>query len=166
MTSDSWPRPRALVVIALLCLYAASLVRDIDAPWGGMHDWNGAFYSYLARNMLRYPIEVTRLLPTVEMGVTPPAAAEAVRYSTHPPGLVWLLTGAFAVFGVHEWAARLVPIACSLASLWLLMRITASTQGRPVAALAGVLYAVMPMAAFFGRMVDQEAVCLFFMLLA
>lgn len=163
-TSDSWPRPRPFIVLALLTLYAALLSRDAASPWIGMHDWNGAYYSYLARNMLRYPLEVTRGLPVVEMGPQPPPADEAVRYATHPPGLIWLVSGSFALFGIGEAAARLVPIACSLASLWFLMRITAGTLGRATAMLAGLIYAVMPMTTFFGRMVDQEAVLLCFML--
>ncbi|MCK6483507.1 MAG: glycosyltransferase family 39 protein [Phycisphaerae bacterium] len=163
-TSDTWPRPRPFIVLALLTLHAALLSRDAAAPWVGMHDWNGAYYSCLARNMLRYPFEVTRGLPVVEMGPHPPPVDEAVRYATHPPGLIWLISGSFALFGVSEAAARLAPIVCSLASLWLLMRITAGTLGRATAMIAGLLYAVMPMTAFFGRMVDQEAVALCFML--
>ncbi|MEE8169892.1 MAG: glycosyltransferase family 39 protein [Phycisphaerae bacterium] len=164
--SESWPRPRSAIIFVLLTLYAAGLLRGVDQPWVGMQDWNGAYFSYISRNLLRYPIETSRLLPVVEMGSIPVTDAEVQRYATHPPGLPWLLAVSFALLGVSEWAARLVPILCSLGSLWLLIRITSSTLGRPVAIVAGLLYAVMPMSTFFGRMVNHEAVVLFFVLLA
>jgi len=163
---DAWPRPRPYLVIALLCVYAMGLLRDLDQPFVGMQDWNGAFFSYVSRNLLRYPLSVTHGLPVVEMGAVAPPADHCQRYATHPPGLPWMLAGVFAVAGVSEASARLLPIVCSLAALWLFMRLTAAALGRATALLAGLIYALMPMAVFFGRMVDHEAVLLFLMMLA
>ena len=53
-----------VAAIALLCgMYAYGLTRDINEPWVGWHDWNGAFFSQLARNFLRYPFDVHRGMP-------------------------------------------------------------------------------------------------------
>lgn len=165
-TPPRWLRPRRFAAMALVALFAANLVRDVDGAWTGFHDWNGAFYSYLARNLLRYPIEVTRLLPVVAIGPTAPAADAVVRYANHPPGIEWLLAGSFALLGESEASARLVPITASLLTLWLLLRIVSATHGPAAAVLAGLFFATMPMTAFFGRMVDQEPLCLLCMMSA
>ncbi len=147
-------------------VYASGLSRELTQPWVGMHDWNGAFFSQLARNFLRYPMSLHDGMPIVAVGDAVPPAEERSIYSTHPPGLVWLVAGAFAVLGEAEWVARLVPIVASLGTLWLLMWLIDRGIGRRTAVLAGLTYAVMPMSVYFGRMVDHEAICLFCMLAA
>lgn len=166
LVPDAWPRPRPFISIAIITLYAVGLLRDLNQPWVGMQDWNGAFYSYTTRNLMRYPLAVSGGLPVVEIGPIPPPPAETQRYATHPPGLPWLLAVSFSCLGVSEASARLVPILCSLAALWLMMRVVASTMGRTTALLAGLLYAVIPMSVYFGRMVNHEAVVLCCMMLA
>lgn len=152
--------------LLLTCVYAAGLTQRIDQPWTGMHDWNGAFFSQLARNCLRYPWELHHGIPVVAMGDAVPPADERSFYATHPPGLVWLVAGAFRLLGEHEWAARLVPILASLGSLGLLVGLVREARGPQTALLTGLVYALLPMAVYFGRMVDHEAVCLFAMLAA
>lgn len=155
---------RRLLFLLPLIIYGVGLTHEIAEPWIGLHDWNGAFFSQLARNFLRYPWEIHHGMPIVAVGDAVPSPQERSIYATHPPGLVWLVAGAFQLFGEHEWAARLVPIAASLGSLALLMWIVARGWGRAMALRAGLIYSVMPMAVYFGRMVNHEAVCLFLML--
>jgi len=147
-----------LLVFAALALYAAGLTRDLTEPWVGMHDWNGAFFSQLARNFLRYPFETHAGMPIVHTGATPPTSDTGAIYATHPPGLVALVAGGFLLLGESAAAARLLPIVCSLLSLVLLIHLVARGFGRLPAIAAGVLYAVMPMSVYFGRMVNHEPV--------
>ncbi|MFQ5429729.1 MAG: ArnT family glycosyltransferase [Phycisphaerae bacterium] len=151
-------------MLALLLLYGVGLTRDAFEPWVGMHDWNGAFFSQLARNLLRYPLSLHHGMPVVAVGATVPPPEEYSIYATHPPGLVWLVAAAFKFFGESESVARLVPIAASLGSLVLLVSLVERAVGRPAALLCGLIYALMPMSVYFGRMVNHEAVCLFSML--
>ena len=153
-------------LVLLLLVYSAGLSRDLSAPWAGMHDWNGAFFSQLARNFLRYPMSVHRGMPIVAVGESVPPVEERSIYATHPPGLVWLVAGAFKVFGESETVARLVPILASLGALALLVWLVSRAYGSATAILAGLIYAVMPMPVYFGRMVDHEAICLAAMLAA
>jgi len=159
-------RIRRLGVILVTLAYAAGMLRQIDRPWTGLHDWNGAFYSQLARNLLRYPWEVHHGMPVAAVGQAVPPPMERSFYATHPPGLVWLLAGVFCFAGDAEWVARLVVILPALASLPILMWILARAAGWTTAITAGAIYAILPMTVFFGRMVDQEGVCLFLMLTA
>lgn len=153
-------------VLLLLALYAAGLTQRLTAPWSGMHDWNGAFYSQLSRNLLRYPFDVHHGMGVLAVGADVPPVGERDRYAHHPPGLVWLIAGTFRLFGESEATARVVPIAASLASLWMLIGLAARRAGRERALCAGLVFALMPMNVYFGRMVNHEAVCLCLMLAA
>ena len=144
-------------IAVVLILYAALLTRDIAQPWVGLHDWNGAFYSQLARNLLRYPFEVHHGMPVVAVGLAPPSPEECSIYATHPPGLAWLVAMSFRVFGEQEWSARLVPIVASLGALAILATAVRRRCGQATAVVFGVVFALLPMTAYFGRMVDQEA---------
>lgn len=153
-------------MLLVTAVYAAGLSRALTQPWVGMHDWNGAFFSQLARNFLRYPMSLHHGVPIVAVGQSVPPAAERSIYATHPPGLVWVVAGAFKLLGEAEWVARGVPIAASLGTLWLLIVLIDRGIGRRTALVAGLTYSVLPMSVYFGRMVDHEAVCLFCMLAA
>lgn len=153
-------------VFLLLALYATGLTQRLTAPWSGMHDWNGAFYSQLARNLLRYPFDVHHGMGVLAVGADAPPANERGLYAHHPPGMVWLTAAAFRIAGESEATARTVPIAASLASLWMLVALTARRWGRDRALCAGFVFAMMPMSVYFGRMVNHEAVCLCLMLAA
>ncbi|MCB9851549.1 MAG: glycosyltransferase family 39 protein [Phycisphaerales bacterium] len=160
--------PRRFLVWACLLVgvYGFGLTRDLSEPWYGVHDWNGAFFSQLARNFLRYPMSLHHGMPIVAAGAAIPGPEDSSIYATHPPGLVWLVAASFKVFGESEWAARLVPIVFSLGTYILLLWLTSKAHSRRIAAIAGLFYAVMPMSVYFGRMVDHEAVCLFCMVAA
>ncbi len=158
--------PIGVWMLLLLAVFAAGLCRDISEPWVGLHDWNGAFFSQLARNLLRYPTSVHHGMPLVAVGAAAPPPAECSIYATHPPALVWLVAGTFRLLGESEITARLLPILASLGSLALLVGLVRRAHGRAAARLTGAIYALMPMSVYFGRMVNHEAICLFCILAA
>ncbi|MFH1416820.1 MAG: glycosyltransferase family 39 protein [Planctomycetota bacterium] len=154
----------AVWVLVLLSVYAAGLTHGLSSPWTGMHDWNGAFFSQLGRNLLRYPLNVHHGMGVVAVGDAVPPPEERSIYAAHPPGLVWMVAGSFSVLGESERSARLVAIGSSLGALILLVWLVRVGWGGEAAVLAGLLYSVLPMSVYFGRMVDHEAVCLLCML--
>jgi hypothetical protein len=150
-------RATVVVVAALL------LSRGITAPFVGWHELNSALYAQFARNHIQYGLGYTRLYCTWGETATPPAVPD--RYLNHPP-LICLWTAVpLVVFGDHEWAARLVPIAATLGSVALLMRIVGGLGGPLVAVLSGFFLATLPLTAYFGRMIDHVAPVQFFTLL-
>jgi hypothetical protein len=165
LASPAGPTSRGGVVAAalLLAVYAAGLSRDINEPWNGLHDWNGAFYSQLSRNFLRYPWSAHHGLPLVAVGEVAPPRQRSI-YPTHPPGLVWILAIPFALVGESEWIARATAIAASLLAMALLMAAVARSRGWPLALLTGFAYAILPMTVYYGRMVNHEPYCLALML--
>lgn len=159
-------RRRTLLCLALLLTaYAVGLCRQIDEPWIRIHDWNGAFYSQLARNALRYPLDVHHGMPLVAVGENAEPQDRSI-YATHPAGLVWVIAAAFKLFGESEFAARLTAIVASLLSVALLFDLVRRWMGLPMALLAGFAYAIMPLNVFFGRMVNHEPFCMAAMLFA
>ena len=67
-------------------------------------------------------------------------------YSQKPPLLFWLINAGWLLTGVHAWTARVVTLACSLLSLFLLQRLTLRLTGSEMAArlslwfLLGAIY--------------------------
>lgn len=151
-----WP----WIVVILLVVYGVGLTRDLSEPWWGLQDWNGAFFSQLARNHLRYPWSLHQGMPVVAAGEAVPTVGEYSIYATHPPGLVWLVATAFALLGESEAVARLVPIVFSLGAFALLLCVVRRGWNTAVAVVFGLIYALLPMSVYFGRMVDHEALCL------
>lgn len=67
-------------------------------------------------------------------------------YSQKPPLLFWLINAGWLATGVHAWTARAMTLACSLATLVLVARLTKRVTGSEPAArasavlLLGMLY--------------------------
>ncbi len=86
-------------VIYLGCIVSPpSLMDDVDAV-----------QAQIARNML-------------ESGDWVTARLDGVAYLEKSPLIYWMMAGSFAIFGVHDWAAR-IPVALSAVALaWLVFR--------------------------------------------
>jgi hypothetical protein len=147
---------------AILLLAAALLSIGLREDWRLLHEDNGALFTTLALSHLRLGLAETRAHDLFVVTAT----GERFPYGHHPPGVALLVAGAFATTGSDAPAvARSVPIAFHLGSallLFSLLRRVVSTGG----ALLGLfLFAVLPMSAYFGRMVGYEPFGLFAVLL-
>jgi hypothetical protein len=154
---------RSVARAAVLAGSALLLCRGIATPFVGWHEMNSAMYSQFARNHLQYGLAYTKLYCTWGDTATPPPAPE--RYLNHPPLIALWTAVPLALLGDHEWAARLVPIASTLGSVFLLMRIVEGLGGPLLGVLAGFFFALLPLTAYFGRMIDHVAPVQLFSLL-
>ena len=119
------------------------LTLGIAKPFIGHHDWNGVFYSQIARNYLKYGLE-TGLGQMTSPG----------NYYTHyPPLFTWLLALDFKFLGVSDVSARLLPVMLTIFSFILLVKITDS--------LVPLLLALTPMIRYFSHMPSQETLIIF-----
>lgn len=134
-------------------------------PWVEEDNFYGALYSQAAHNNLRAGLAVTGGVPaTLYFGPLPiPAGAY---YVHHPVLMPLMVTGAVAVFGETEWAAKLVPILCSLATAALLWFLVRDTIGQRAAALVIAFFVTLPMELHYGAIVDFEPCLLWWMLAA
>lgn len=151
-----------LFAVILLGL-ALGLSWEIRRPWIEGVDFNGAVWSQAAHNILRAGLAETAggssgfyfgPLPIPSWGY----------YLHHPPLLHLAITLLFAIFGEHEWVARLVPVGCSIAStvfLWLLVR---SCVGVRIATLSAAMFVSLPMQLRYGSMVNFEPCVMMLML--
>jgi len=144
--------------IALLALLVAVglLLRlgDFTEPWTSA-GWQqvGAVISVEARNFHEQGWWSLRFAPALD--VAPPPDGRWDFYMHHPPGLALLVSLSFALFGVAEWSARLVPVAASLLELLAIWAITRRLFGRRAALVAAALCATLPATAFYGSLVDD-----------
>ena len=87
---------------------------------------------------------------------------------THHPALYFVLSAiALRLFGMHEWALRLLPLLFSILSLIAGYRFVALTWGKREALVATLFLSVLPMAAYYGVQpwVESAIVWLYFLLL-
>ena len=142
-----WPFT-VIIVISLLVL-----LPNINKSFTGHHDWNGVFYSKIARNYLKYPISVTKLGQMTGLNHF---------YTHYPPLMPLLLALNFLVFGLSDLSARLLPIGFTLLSFLAIFRMTQKLKLKPLLGLASVLVIFTPMLRYFSHMPSQEALMIFF----
>jgi 4-amino-4-deoxy-L-arabinose transferase-like glycosyltransferase len=152
----------SIVLAAVLALAAVVLCHGLTEPFIGHHDWTSASMSAAARNHLRYGYSATRLAIIENNDFV---SSEWFRYYTnHPPLVPLFVSLSFRLFGEHEWAARLVPIIFSLGSTVLVYLLGTRLGGYHLGLLSAFVYALLPMNAYFGRMVCTESPTNFFAL--
>lgn len=164
----------------LIVIFAAILLSvNLNKPFIGHHDWNGAWYSNFARNYLRYGYWQTKFGQVLTVDYTraenfalgPQSEAQRTRtasfaYNTHyPPTLPILISVSFRTFGVREWSARLVPALSSLATIAAIYIIGVKFFNLKTAIFSSAISTVLPITIYFGKMPVHEVIVLPFVLL-
>jgi hypothetical protein len=151
---DELPRWTWLVPFALaLALLTIGITRD----WCLLHEDNGALHTTFARGHLDLGLARTFGQDVFYR----PATGELLFYGHHPSGPSLALAAAFTLAGSDApWVARSVAIAFHLTSLGIFVLLLRHHLAPSLALLGGVVFAILPMSAFFGRMVNYEALCL------
>lgn len=111
----------------LPALACAIFLGTIVSPPALMDDVDSA-YAQIARQML-------------ESGDWVTARLNGVAYFDKPPGQVWAMAASFAVFGVHDWAARIPLALACIALCWITARFGRWAFGEPAGTWAGVALA-------------------------
>jgi Dolichyl-phosphate-mannose-protein mannosyltransferase len=158
-SSNAW----AAFLLVVLAWLGWVLSRDVQDPWIRVVDFNGAVWSQAAHNILRAGLIATwGQSSAFYFGPLP--IPPSGYYLHHPPGLHLVITALFALFGEHEWVARMLPISCSLVSVVLLWLLVRSCCGIRAASLSAAVFACLPMELRWGRMVNFEPVVLMLIL--
>ncbi len=157
---------RAVWEVGLILILAFQIwffSRAIGRPWTDDADFNGAVWSQAAHNFLKAGIVSTAGVPA-PFHFGPMPIPKHLYYGHHPSLLALTVTAVFRIFGEHEWAARMVPITCSVASTVLLWFLVRSCAGPGTATFAAVFFATLPMELRWGQMVNFEPGALMWML--
>jgi len=152
-----------LVRIFVLAMGLMLLSRDIDTWFTGWREDNSAVFCVFARSHIQCGLGYTKLF-NVWDGIAVPSA-QSSRYLNQPPLLALLAAIPMSVFGDHEWVGRSVPIATTLGSAWILMVIISRLQSPLLGLLSGLFYVMLPITAYFGRILCHESPVQFFSLL-
>jgi hypothetical protein len=87
-------------------------------------------------------------------------------YLDKPPLLYWLVMGSYALCGVHDWAARLVPALAEHACVLVLYLLGRRSLGTRAAFWGALLLALMPGFAGMGRLLLLDGVLALWVTLA
>ncbi|MBI2327777.1 glycosyltransferase family 39 protein [Candidatus Curtissbacteria bacterium] len=150
---------REYYILILILIFAGILISiNLDKPFIGHHDWNGAWYSNFARNFTRYGLLQTKFGSVLNYDFVNPSD---FRYFTHyPPLLPILLFVSFKIFGISEWSARIVPLLFSLATISAIYFLGLKFFDKKTAVLAAAISTVFPIMIYFGTMPVQEVLVL------
>ncbi len=142
--------PIAVVALAVLSI---GVTRDYRLK----HEDNNAMHAAFARDHLGAGFGVTR----AQDAFVNPGNGRVAFYAHHPPGCGLLLAGAFAITGSDRPAVvRSVAIAATLLTLAFVWRLVRREEGAAAALVAATAFAILPQAAFYGRMVNHEVLAL------
>lgn len=145
-----------IVLFFLLLLAALLLLFKVNKPFVGHHDWNSVFYSQGARNHLKYGLWETKLGMVPAAGLT---KGDTLSFFTHHPPLIPVfISFFFFLFGIKEWAARLVPIISSLLMVFYLYRLVNEGWGKKQAFFTCLFLIFSPMFIYFGKLPVNETV--------
>lgn len=148
--------------LGIILLLAAFLIsQNLNKPYIGHHDFNGAFFSQIARNLNEYAIWETKLgMPMETIGTR-------FNYYTHNVPLhPWLLTLSFAILGQGELQARLISFIFSLACIVVLYKIEKFLFSKLSAVLTSLFFTLSAMFIYFSTSVFPEPQAIFFSLLS
>ena len=73
-------------------------------------------------------------------------------YSHKPPLLYWLVMGSYSIFGVHDWAARLVPCAAGFLTVIVTYLWGCRAVGTLAALIGAILLCLSARFVYLGRM--------------
>ena len=108
----------------VLAFAAAVFLGTIHSPPSLLDDVDSS-YAQIARSMLDSGDWIT-------------ARLNGVAYFDKPPGQVWAIALSYALFGVHDWAARLPMALAAMALCWLAWRTGRWAFGDPAGLFAGI----------------------------
>lgn len=154
----------ATLSAAFACTLIFFLPRAMS-PWVWFYDENGALYGFIGSNYYRTGLAATRGGAQHWTSFDGPVPMPEY-YSTHPPLFPWLCGLAQWLLGTHPFAVRLVPTLGQLGSLIPLFLIGRRLFGPEAAGWGTLLYATLPMCAYFGYAVCYESLNNMFILWA
>jgi len=146
-----------LLLAGFLTLATALLCVGLESDYRLKHEDNNALFATIARSHLELGLGATRGHDVLFNR----GSNTGQFYAHHPPGAGLILAGVMSVTGRDDpLLVRGVAVAFHLVSLGLFYRILRRTLGESEALLGALLFAILPQAAFFGRMLNHEPMVL------
>jgi hypothetical protein len=157
-------RSLSLAFVPFVLVYVVYSLPGIARPWGNDH--NGFLAkekSGFAINYLKFGLWGTGLGQKMDEGGTLDSSFKRYSYYVrHPMGISILTAISFRLFGVTEWASRLVAILLNVLILALLYRFFVTYWDYETAILALFFVVFSPMLFYIRHLLAFELLALFF----
>lgn len=124
---------------------------NLNKPFVGIHDFNGAQIGNAARNYLKFGVWDLRFGQIITQFNGDPTRTTSF-YTSYLPLLPLLVALSFNIFGVSEVAERMVPIIFSLIGVLSFYLIVGRVWNKRAAFFACIFYIFTPMFIYYGKM--------------
>lgn len=151
-------------LILIIFLGLAVLLININKPFIGHQDFTNAFDGVIARNYLQHGVLDLKFGQSMSL-----SGNEETRnsfYTHYPPLLTLMIAASFYIFGIKEWAERLIPIIFTLIGLLNFYLIINRFFNKKTAFFGSFFYIFNPMFIYFGNMAVPDPVILGLSMLA
>lgn len=139
--------PFSIVLILIVAIIPR--VIKIFSPIIGAHSWRQADTAAIARNFYEYDMNI--LYPRIDWGGNTAGLVEC-----EFPIYQYLLATVYSLFGVDIIFGRFLSIIFSLLTLFFIFKLILEFQNSKVAFWTTLLYAILPLNIFYGRVVMPE----------
>lgn len=162
-----------MIIIDLLCLAGLTPLLVDDFVDLRPNDSTSAYYLSYGKNLLRYPLSITRGLNSDRLSSDGASLMINQKeapgfYLDHPPGLTWMVALFLKLpLGKSEIIrGRWVSASATLVSLMCIMYLAFLYQGVLAATIAGLTFTSLPMVYHHGTVINFEPLTMCWMLLA
>lgn len=145
-----------IFLVSILFVATILLSFNINKPFIGHHDWNGAFWGSVTRNYLNV-LHRSSGIP-IDRGAINEIDVKFFYFSHYTPMLPLLFTASALLFGFNEASMRTVTVFFSLLLLTMIYQIGSKLYSKSVGLLAVVLAVFTPMFLYFGKLPDHEPI--------
>ncbi len=152
-----------LIVIPIVAA-AIVLSFNLSKPFIGHHDFTGAFNGKIAKNYLTYGVGNLKF-GQIAGFVEYPLSKNSF-YTDYAPLMPLSIALSFSIFGVTEWAERLVSALFSVLAVVSFFLICQKLWNRKTALITSMFFVLNPMFIYYGSLPVAEPPVLGMMLLA
>jgi len=149
----TWLPDFPLLLILAFGIYLRS--QYLGLPMAEAHRWREITNSDIARNF--YERSMNLFLPQVNWG-----GAGHPYVGMEFPLMHWIAALLYWPFGEHAVIGRLISMAFSVGTIWVIYALGARLFGRPAGRAAAFLFAISPSAVFFGRFFISDTPMVFY----
>ena len=156
-----------ILILVLLCCVCLSSYRIGEPVWEASHHGHVmSEYPHNALNYVRFGYLDTRLGLVTNYGENEPKEGFSYRVD-HGILTSVLISFCYHVFGVHEWSARLIPVAASVGTSMVTAYLLLLLTNDRWTALAGLVFcSLSPMQTYYARLPAPHNVAVLFSVLA
>lgn len=154
-----------LWMLIYVLVWTGAMYFTLNHPFTRRFDWNTAYFSISARNIVRDGFMTLRggLYPTAGEGFD---HEHRIFYPGHPPLTAWILAGWMKLFGANDAAIRSLPLAFTAFNLVLLFALVRRIFGAGAGLATTVIASLLPMTAVYSGIVNMEPFQMTFLLIA